>query len=89
MNGLRMVVMEMTLAFFGVVFNLMVLISIREKESLLNSTINVILANLCFANLIAAVFVKSIAIIYNGYAVAASIWEVELAFCTIHTVSFR
>lgn len=84
-----MVVMEMTLAFFGVVFNLIVLISIREKESLLNSTINVILANLCFANLVAAVFVKSIAIIYNGYAVAAAIWEVELAFCTIHTVSFR
>ena len=53
------------------------------------SPVNVILANLCFANLIAAVFVKSIAVTYNGYAVAASLWEVELAFCTIHTISFR
>ncbi len=34
-------------------------------------------------------FVKSIAVIYNGYAVAASLWEVELAFCSIHTVTFR
>ena len=38
---------------------------------------------------VAAVFVKSIAVIYNGYAVAASLWEVELAFCTVHTLSFR
>jgi len=35
------------------------------------------------------VFVKSIAVIYNGYAVAATLWEVELAFCTVHTVAFR
>ena len=34
-------------------------------------------------------FVKSIAVIYNGYAVAATLWEVELAFCSIHTISFR
>ena len=38
---------------------------------------------------LAAVFVKSIAVIYNGYAVATSVWEVELAFCTVHTISFR
>lgn len=89
MHSARMVVMEMGIAFFGIVFNLIVLISIREKESLLNSTINVVLANLCFANLVSAVFVKSIAVIYNGYAVAAALWEVNLAFCTIHTITFR
>lgn len=65
-----MVVMEMSLAFFSILFNLVVLISIRERESLLNSTVNVILANLCAANLVSAVFVKSIAVVYNGYAVA-------------------
>ena len=48
----------------------MVLISVRERESLLNSTVNVVLANLCAANLVSAVFVKSIAVVYNGYAVA-------------------
>jgi hypothetical protein len=46
MNSAHMVVMEMSLAFFGIVFNLVVLISVREKESLLNSTVNVVLANL-------------------------------------------
>ena len=65
-----MVVMEMSLAFFSILFNLVVLISIRERESLLNSTVNVVLANLCTANLVSAVFVKSIAVVYNGYAVA-------------------
>ncbi len=51
-HGYRMVVMEMTLAICGIVLNLVVLISIREKEWLLNSTSNVLLANLCFANLV-------------------------------------
>ena len=60
----------MSLAFFSILFNLVVLISIRERESLLNSTVNVVLANLCTANLVSAVFVKSIAVVYNGYAVA-------------------
>jgi len=88
-QGARMVVMEMSLAFFSILFNLVVLISIRERESLLNSTVNVVLANLCAANLVSAVFVKSIAVVFNGYAVARTLWEVELAFCTVHTVSFR
>ncbi len=51
-HGYRMVVMEMSLAICGIVFNLVVLISIREKEWLLNNTSNVLLANLCFANLV-------------------------------------
>ena len=88
-HSAKMVLMEMSLSLAGILANLIVIIAIREKESLLNSTVNVILANFCFANLIAAVFVKSIAVTYNGYAVAASLWEVELAFCTIHTISFR
>ncbi|XP_040580188.1 uncharacterized protein [Lepeophtheirus salmonis] len=87
--GAILVVSEMTLTLVGIVLNLIVIISIREKESLLNSTLNIILGNLCFSNLMAAVFVKSIAIIYNGYAVASEKWSVELAFCTIHTLSAR
>jgi hypothetical protein len=84
-----LVFMEMSLALVGIVLNLTVLISIREKETLINNTVNVILANLCAANLISAVFVKSIAVIYHGYAVARSRWEVELAFCAIHTITSR
>ena len=73
----------------GIVLNLTVVISIREKEALFNQTVNVILGNLCAANLIAAVFVKSIAVVYHGYAVARERWEVELAFCTVHTITSR
>ena len=67
----------------------MVVISIREKEALIIQTTNIILVNLCGANLIAAVFVKSIAVVYHGYAVARERWEVELAFCTVHTITSR
>lgn len=87
--GAWLVFMEMTLALIGIVLNLTVVISIREKESLLNNTVNIILGNLCFANLVAAVFVKSIAVVFHGYAVARSRWEVELAFCTVHTITSR
>ena len=51
-NCARMVVMEMCLALLGIIFNLIVLISIRERESLLKSTLNVILASLSAANLV-------------------------------------
>ena len=87
--GAWLVFMEMSVALVGIILNLTVVISIREKEALMNNTVNVILGNLCFANLVAAVFTKSIAVIYHGYAVARSRWEVELAFCTVHTVTSR
>ena len=87
--GAWLVFMEMSLALVGIILNLTVVISIREKEAIFNKTENVILGNLCAANLIAAVFVKSIAVVYHGYAVAKSRWEVELAFCTMHTITSR
>ncbi|QQP42265.1 Uncharacterized protein FKW44_016876, partial [Caligus rogercresseyi] len=56
--GAILVVSEMSLTLLSIVFNLIPSYS----------TLNVILGNLCCSNLLAAVFVKSIAIIYNGYA---------------------
>ena len=50
--GAWLVFMEMSLALVGIVLNLTVVISIREKESLMNNTVNIILGNLCFSNLI-------------------------------------
>ena len=87
--GAWLVFMEMSLALAGIVLNMIVVISIREKESLMNNTVNVIIGNLCFSNLVAAVFVKSIAVVYHGYAIARSRWEIELAFCTVHTLTSR
>ena len=73
----------------GIVLNLTVVISIQQEEALFNQTVNVILGNLCAANLIAAVFVKCIAVVFHGYGVARDSWEVELAFCTVHTITSR
>jgi len=87
--GAWLVFMEMSLALLGIILNLTVLISIREKEAIFNQTANVIHANLCAANLIAAVFVKSFAAVYHGYGVACQRWEIELAFCTVHTITSR
>ena len=47
-----MVTTDMSLALVSVLLNLMVLNALREKENLLSKTHNLILANLCCANLV-------------------------------------
>ena len=76
--GAWLVFMEMGLALVGMILNLTVIIAIKEKESLMNNTVNIILGNLCCANLVSTVFVKSIAVVYHGYAVARDLWEVRI-----------
>jgi len=56
--GAWLVLMEMSLALVGIILNLAVLISIKEKESLSNNTVTIVLANLCFANLVSISFSK-------------------------------
>ena len=46
-----MVVADMTLAVFSIFANIIVITAIKEKEELLNDTFNLVLLNLCFANL--------------------------------------
>ena len=84
-QGIFLVMIEMILALVGIVLNLTVLISIKEKETLLSQTHNVLIGNLCFANLVSAVFVKAIAVTYHGYAVATEKWDFQMAFCTVYT----
>ena len=76
-KGAFLALLEMTLALIGTVLNLVVLIPIINS-SLMNSTLNVLIANLCGANLVSAVFVKLIGVIYHGYAVAASRYKAFL-----------
>ena len=71
------------------VLNWTVVISIHEKEVLFNQTVNLIYVNLCAANLINSAFVTSIAVVFHGYSVAKEQWEVELAFCAVHTITSR
>ena len=76
----RQVLSDMTLILLSVVGNLFVLNSLREKEALLAITQNLVrpifcsfvlifqvLLNICFANLVSAIFIKSISIVHNGF----------------------
>ena len=69
-QGALVVLMDMSLAILSVVFNLIVITSVKEKEDTLGMTFNLVLINLCSYNLLSAVIVKSISNVHNAYAVA-------------------
>ena len=56
-EGMIMVTTDMSLALVSVLLNLMVLNALREKEYLLSKTHNLILANICCANLVWVLYV--------------------------------
>ena len=53
-EGVIMVTLDMSLSLVSVLLNLMVLNALREKEHLLTRTHNLVLANICCANLVRA-----------------------------------
>lgn len=65
-----LVCLEMGLSFFGIVANLLIVTTLRQEETLKGSTINYLLFNLCFSNLVISFLVKPISAIYVGYAVS-------------------
>ena len=79
-QGAFVVVVDMSLAIFSVVFNLLVITSIKEREEMLGVTFNLVLLNLCSSNLLSAVIVKSISIVHNAYAVASNSTQSDIAF---------
>ena len=88
-QGALVVVMDMSLAIVSVVFNLMVITAIKEKEEMLGITFNLVLINLCSSNLLSAVMVKSISIVHNAYAVAANTTQSDIAFCILYSFGHR
>ena len=88
-QGAFVVVVDMSLAIFSVVFNLMVITSIKEREDMLGVTFNLVLLNLCSSNLLSAVMVKSISIVHNAYAVASNSTQSDIAFCILYTFGYR
>ena len=48
-----------------------------------------VLINLCSANLLSAVIVKSISIVHNAYAVAANSSKSNIAFCILYVFGWR
>jgi hypothetical protein len=77
-QGALVVLMDMSLAILSVVFNLIVITSVKEKEDTLGMTFNLVLINLCSSNLLSAVIVKSISIVHNAYAVAVNSSESDI-----------
>ena len=88
-QGAFVVVVDMSLAIFSVVFNLLVITSIKEREEMLGVTFNLVLLNLCSSNLLSAVIVKSISIVHNAYAVASNSTQSDIAFCILYTFGYR
>lgn len=85
-----LVILEMGLSLFGIVSNLLIVNTLREENSpLRSSTLNILLLNLCFSNLIISFLVKPICAIYIGYALSTGKNEVGLAFCTLYTFTYR
>lgn len=80
------VLSEMGLSFLGILLNLLVVTTIRHYEEFQNSTIHLLLINLCFSNLLASFLVKPISAIYAGYSMSVGSWEVSLVFCSLFTV---
>ena len=88
-QGAFVVVLDMSLAILSVVFNLMVITSIKENEDRLGVTFNLVLISLCSSNLLSAVMVKSISIVHNAYAVAANSTHSDIAFCILYSFGYR
>ena len=80
------VLSEMGLSFLGILLNLLVVTTIRHYEEMQNSTIHLLLINLCFSNLLASFLVKPISAIYSGYSISVGSWDVSLVFCSLFTL---
>ena len=63
-QGALVVVLDMCLAVSSIFANIIVITAIKQKEEMLSKTFNLVLLNLCSANLVGAALVKSISIVY-------------------------
>ena len=72
-----LVVLEMCMSLLGIVCNLLIVATVRQDETLRATTLNFLLFNLCFTNLLIAFFVKPISAIYTGYAMSTDQWQVR------------
>ena len=84
-----LVFVEMFLGVVGIFLNLMVVSTIRDDDSLQESTTNLLLANIAFSNLIISFLVKPISAVYVSYSLTTSQGRVGLAFCTLYTLAYR
>ena len=55
---------------------LSVVTTIRHHEAMQNSSLHLLLTNLCFSNLLTSFLVKPISAIYSGYSLSVGTWRV-------------
>ena len=73
------VLLEMGISLFGIVSNLLIVNTLRQESTPLRaSTLNILLLNLCFSNLLISFLVKPICAIYIGYALSTGRNEVRI-----------
>lgn len=82
-SGAFLVLMEMSLGLLGIILNLTVLISIKEKESLTSNTVTVILGNLCLSNLVRFFSTKLKLILLTLYIVNECFLDFFNYFCIL------
>ena len=56
-----------------------VVTTIRHHEAMQNSSLHLLLINLCFSNLLTSFLVKPISAIYSGYSLSVGTWQVNTA----------
>ena len=62
---------------FNVILLFSVVTTIRHHESMQNSSLHLLLINLCFSNLLTSFLVKPISAIYSGYSLSVNTWQVS------------
>ena len=61
----------------------------RDCDKLQENTFYLLLANICFSNLLISFLVKPISAVYVAYSLTTGQREVGLAFCSLYTLTFR
>ena len=89
MECILIVIVEMVTAVLGIFINLMVFSSVRKVGQLQRKFSNLLLSNICLSNILVAFLVKPISAVFLSYSISTGKDEVDLAFCTLYTFTYR
>ena len=82
------VLSQMLLLLLGTLFNSILLVALRDLPDIFSSTYHVLLANICFANLISCSVLKPITTVFTGYAYAKGEEAIAFSFCQLYTFMY-
>ena len=79
----------MGFCFLGTLFNNTMFSTVRDMPGSRASTMNILLGNLFFCNMLICTLVKPISAIYVSYSYAVGTKSIGLAFCSMYTLLSR